>query len=187
LTAEAGSAGTTNDVTPGAVGAAAGLRYDGDDATFSVHLHGVADPKVVAAAGVTGSTTLASWVSYGEFWWIAPSGVRALAGSSGYLGRSLVTLEAGWLASDPRLIRAESGDAHPALRVEASLPSQRAAWTFQLGAAWPDLAGDTGPVTDAALRWVRPAGDTDVTVVGSMNRAMNVNRFGATVAWTAYF
>lgn len=187
LTAEAGPSDATHNVMPGAVGAAAALRYDGADATVSVHLHGVASPEVVAAAGATGSTTLASWVSYGELWWIAPSGVRTLVGSSGYLGRVLATLEAGWLASDPTLTRAEPNDGRPTVQVEASLPRQRATWTVQLGAAWPELAGDAVPVTDAALRWTRPAGDTDVTVVGSMNRSMNATRFGATVAWTAYF
>lgn len=187
LTVEAEPSMSRNSLSPRAAGTAASFRYDGSDATVSVHLHGVSGPEFIAAGGVTGSTTLASWVTYGELWWIAPSGLRMLSGSSGYLGRVLTTFEAGWLPSNPALTYAQLGDSRPAVRFEAALPTDNAAWTVQLGTALPSVGRDVMPVSDAVVRWVRPVGDTDLSVAGQFNRAMNVNRFGATVAWTVYF
>ncbi len=170
-----------------AIGAASSVRYDGRDATIGAHLHGTRGSTSVVAAGLTASTTVASYVAYGDVWWVQPSGLRALMGVSGYLNQALWTVEGGWLPPDPTLLGALQSDNRAAVRMETSLPTPPATWTLAMGAAWPRLNDKTTTTADASLTWSRAFGDALVAISAQTERAAGTTVFGATAGWTVFF
>lgn len=182
LTAEAARLDAPNDVTPGAWGTAVSMRYDAPAATLAGHAHAVAagvDGAMVVALGTSASTTVASWVPYGEAWWTSPGGaLRVGAGVNGYAGEVSWTVEGAWGPQDVRLQPTpDGGVARPQVRASAMLPlSARQTLDVLVGAAWPaaPLGGRTTQV-DGSVSWLRGGEAHEVRVTGGWLHA-----FGAT-------